>query len=101
MLIIATAQLDFPDPGTLGPFCRLRRAVEGRRGRPKLYTWEHLLLGGLSGACAASATMPLDLAKTTIQCGTSQPVHRVLQNTVQQHGPAGLFRGMVCGLHKQ
>ena len=39
--------------------------------------------------------MPLDFAKTTIQCGSSQPVRQVLKAAVQQHGPAGLFRGMV------
>ena len=75
--------------------CRLRKVVEGRRGFAKLHTWEHLVLGGVSGACAATATMPLDLAKTTIQCGSSQPVRQVLQTAVQEHGPAGLFRGMV------
>jgi len=53
------------------------------------------VLGGFSGACAATATMPLDFAKTTIQCGSSQPVRQVLKAAVQQHGPAGLFRGMV------
>ena len=75
--------------------CRLRKVVESRRGWVKLHTWEHLLLGGFSGACAASATMPLDFAKTTIQCGSSQPVRQVLQAAVREHGPAGLFRGMV------
>ena len=75
--------------------CRLRKVVESRRGWIKLHTWEHLVLGGLSGACAASATMPLDFAKTTIQCGSSQPVSQVLQAAVREHGPAGLFRGMV------
>ncbi len=69
--------------------------VESRRGFAKLHTWEHLVLGGFSGACAATATMPLDFAKTTIQCGSSQPVRQVLKAAVQQHGPAGLFRGMV------
>ena len=69
--------------------------VEGKRGLAKLRTWEHLLLGGFSGACAATATMPLDFAKTTIQCGSSQPVVQVLNNALRQHGPAGLFRGMV------
>lgn len=75
--------------------CRLRKVVESRRGWVKLHTWEHLVLGGFSGACAASATMPLDFAKTTIQCGSSQPVRQVLQAAVREHGPAGLFRGMV------
>lgn len=69
--------------------------MEGKRGKSKLQTWEHLIIGGVSGACAASATMPLDLAKTSIQCGVNQPVHKVLLQTVRLHGPGGLFRGMV------
>lgn len=73
---------------------KLRKVVESRRGLAKLHTWEHLVVGGFSGACAATATMPLDFAKTTIQCGSSQPVRQVLKAAVQQHGPAGLFRGM-------
>ncbi|KAL3151859.1 hypothetical protein ABBQ38_012823 [Trebouxia sp. C0009 RCD-2024] len=73
---------------------KLRKEVEGRRGYAKLRTWEHLVLGGFSGACAATATMPLDFAKTTIQCGSVQPVSQVLQAALQEHGPAGLFRGM-------
>ena len=43
--------------------------------------------------------MPLDFAKTTIQCGSVQPVSQVLQAALQQHGPAGLFRGMVSFDH--
>lgn len=73
---------------------RLRRALERRRKVAKLRTWEHLILGGLSGATAASITMPLDFAKTVLQCGSELPVHRVLKQTLADKGPAGLFTGM-------
>ena len=48
-----------------------------------------------AGATAASITMPLDFAKTVLQCGSELPVHRVLKQTLQDKGPAGLFTGMV------
>ena len=41
--------------------------------------------------------MPLDFAKTVLQCGSELPVHRVLKQTLQDKGPAGLFTGMVSG----
>jgi hypothetical protein len=74
----------------------LRRLVERRRRVAKLRTWEHLLLGGLSGATAASATMPLDFAKTVLQTGTSsQPIQRVFATQLREKGVGGLFAGMV------
>ena len=52
-----------------------------------------------AGATAASITMPLDFAKTVLQCGSELPVHCVLKQTLQDKGPAGLFTGMVsCAL---
>lgn len=30
----------------------------------KLQTWQHLVLGAISGGLAATATMPLDVTKT-------------------------------------
>ena len=55
-----------------------------------------------AGATAASITMPLDFAKTVLQCGSELPVHRVLKQTLQDKGPAGLFTGMVsCALCSQ
>ena len=50
-----------------------------------------------AGATAASITMPLDFAKTVLQCGSALPVHRVLKQTLADKGPAGLFTGMVSG----
>ncbi|KAK9804260.1 hypothetical protein WJX72_003751 [[Myrmecia] bisecta] len=73
---------------------RLRMVVERKRDVKKLRTWEHLLLGGISGACAASATMPLDLVKTTLQCGSQQTIVQAFQQTIADHGVAGLFAGM-------
>ena len=35
--------------------------VGAHRGEERLRTWQHLVLGGLSGAVAASVTMPLGL----------------------------------------
>ncbi|KAK9840744.1 hypothetical protein WJX81_001695 [Elliptochloris bilobata] len=72
----------------------LRRLVERRRGVAKLRTWEHLLLGGLSGATAASVTMPLDFAKTVLQTGGTQPIQQVFANAVRDKGVGGLFAGM-------
>lgn len=57
---------------------QLRRRVQAKTGKEKLPTWQHLVLGGASGATAALATMPLDFAKTVLQCGTSMPVHEVI-----------------------
>ncbi|CAK0786047.1 hypothetical protein CVIRNUC_009260 [Coccomyxa viridis] len=73
---------------------RLRKTLERRRAVAKLRTWEHLILGGFAGATAASITMPLDFAKTVLQCGSALPVHRVLKQTLADKGPAGLFTGM-------
>ena len=41
--------------------------------------------------------MPLDFAKTVLQCGSELPMHRVLKQTLHDKGPAGLFTGMVSG----
>ena len=61
----------------------------------KLRTWEHLVLGGFSGGCAATVTTPLDVAKTALQCGVNAPLHAVLRRTLQSRGIGGLFAGMV------
>ena len=53
------------------------------------------MLGGLSGTIAATATMPLDYAKTTIQCGSGHQLGKVLSETLREQGPQGLFAGMV------
>lgn len=39
--------------------------------------------------------MPLDFAKTVLQCGSELPIHKVLKQTLHDKGPAGLFTGMV------
>ena len=69
--------------------------MESHRRVPKLQTWEHLVLGGFSGACAATVTMPLDNVKTIIQCSRSQPITQVLKQTMQDQGVMGLFAGLV------
>ena len=61
----------------------------------KLQTWQHLVLGGFSGAVAASATMPLDVTKTALQCGNGHSIHQILGDIVKEKGFAGLFAGMV------
>ncbi|CAD7699193.1 unnamed protein product [Ostreobium quekettii] len=74
---------------------RLRVSLERRREKKKLQTWEHLVLGGACGACAAVLTMPLDVAKTTIQCGrTKAPLFQALTITLQEKGMKGLFAGL-------
>ena len=69
--------------------------VGARGGEQRLRTWQHLVLGGLSGAVAASATMPLDYVKTAMQCGSPMRVHELLEMTLREKGPRGLFRGWV------
>ncbi len=39
--------------------------------------------------------MPLDFAKTVLQCGSELPIHQVLKQTLHDKGPSGLFTGMV------
>ena len=82
-------------PGSkLQAVCALQ-ALQKRRQKSKLRTWEHLVLGGFSGACAATVTTPLDVAKTKLQCGVRAPLHEILRQTLEKRGPAGLFAGMV------
>lgn len=74
---------------------RLRKHVAKDREKQKLQTWEHLVLGGFSGACAAVVTMPFDVLKTTMQCGTRRlPLFKALVTTVEEKGVKGLFRGL-------
>ena len=75
------------------------QALQKRRQKSKLRTWEHLVLGGFSGACAATVTTPLDVAKTKLQCGVRAPLHEILRQTLEKRGPAGLFAGMVRPSH--
>lgn len=67
----------------------------------KLRTWEHLLLGGISGGAAASATMPLDVAKTALQCGGSRSITAAFGEVLREKGVPGLFAGMVTSLNPQ
>lgn len=69
--------------------------MEQRQGEQRLRTWQHLLLGGVSGAVAASVTMPLDYVKTATQCGSPLGVWELVQLTMREKGPRGLFAGMV------
>lgn len=75
------------------------RSALATRGSKKVKTAEHLVLGGLSGATAAALTMPLDTAKTQMQCGAGRGsgagMVQVLQHAVEERGPAALFDGMV------
>ena len=74
---------------------RLRKVVGAHRGEERLRTWQHLVLGGLSGAVAASVTMPLDYVKTATQCGSPMRVGELLEMTLREKGPRGFFRGWV------
>lgn len=74
---------------------KLRHMVAERRVNKKLQTWEHLILGGFSGAVAAIVTMPLDVVKTTIQCGTRKcSTPDALIQIYGDKGMKGLFAGM-------
>ena len=76
--------------------CRLRKSVEQGQGKQRLQTWQHLLLGGISGGVAASVTMPLDYVKTATQCGSPLGVRELVRLTLREKGLKGLFAGMVC-----
>lgn len=73
------------------------RSALTRRTKAKLATWQHLILGGASGALAASMTMPLDVLKTQMQCGAAHGVGVIgsLRHIVAGNGPSALFTGMV------
>ena len=69
--------------------------VGRQRGEERLQTWQHVVLGGLSGAAAASVTMPLDYVKTATQCGSPLGTRELLRLTLREKGPRGFFAGMV------
>lgn len=77
-----------------GASCRLRQVFQ-KEHSAKLETWQHLVLGGISGASAALATTPLDLIKTRLQVGSAQSVRQAVALTVQEQGPRGFFAGLV------
>jgi hypothetical protein len=76
----------------------LRSVLQNRSGE-QLATWQHLVLGGISGAAAACFTMPVDVLKTQLQCGgkaaTQLGFVRTLQQTLSEKGASALFAGMV------
>mmetsp|Transcript_28011 Transcript_28011/g.95497 ORF Transcript_28011/g.95497 Transcript_28011/m.95497 type:complete len:354 (-) Transcript_28011:425-1486(-) len=90
-----TVMRDVPDIA-LQFYCYewLRRIVGQEVGKEKLKTWQHLALGGLSGAVAAAVTMPLDCVKTKLQCGASQPLPQLVGSVVRTEGVGGLYRGI-------
>eukprot|EP00249_Psilotum_nudum_P015722 c25487_g1_i1 orf=828-2015(+) len=59
-----------------------------------------LLIGSAAGAIASSATFPLEVARKQMQVGAvggRQVYHNVfhaLSSILEQHGPAGLYRGL-------
>jgi len=54
-----------------------------------------LVLGGFSGAVAAIVTMPLDVVRTTIQCGSQYgSTKEALIAVYQEKGVRRLFAGM-------
>ena len=76
----------------------LRKAHASRTGVQKMETWQHLVLGGLSGCVAAITTMPLDVLKTRIQCGMTTGVGvgpiGALREMVEEKGIKSLFTGV-------
>ena len=64
--LITTFAAHTPSMKLRGGLCRLRQVFQ-KEHSAKLETWQHLVLGGLSGASAALATTPLDLIKTRLQ----------------------------------
>ena len=80
----------------LPPQQRRRRGGQRREDASsyKLATWEHLVLGGLAGAAAATVTMPLDFVKTRQQCGAAGGVLGLVRGVVATEGVQGLFAGL-------
>jgi len=74
----------------------LRKRVASTTGVEKMETWQHLVLGGLSGCVAAISTMPLDVLKTRIQCGMTTGLGPVgtLVEMVEDKGFKSLFAGV-------
>ena len=77
--------------------CHIQRIVASPSGAWHRFSSCHSInaRAAHAGATAASITMPLDFAKTVLQCGSELPIHRVLKQTLADKGPAGLFTGMV------
>ncbi|GBG60612.1 hypothetical protein CBR_g8633 [Chara braunii] len=73
---------------------KMRVFVDKRRNGRKLTTPEHLALGAIAGAIAATCTMPLDLVKTRQQCGMRINVHSILLGVLAEKGFPGLFAGL-------
>lgn len=92
----ATLMRDIPEIAIqFAAYDALRRALHKRQGVTKMQTWHHLALGGAAGALAASVTMPLDVLKTSLQCGGKKtPVFVALNKILQTKGWQGLFSGM-------
>lgn len=87
-----------------GMYEALRGAVQWHTARSgaeaggKLPTWQHLVLGGAAGAFATSVTMPIDVIKTTLQCGGKAARLTGPWRTFTDlctHNRAGLWAGMV------
>lgn len=77
-----------------GVYEKLRRCMESKRQVTKLTTPEHLVLGAVAGAVAATCTMPLDVVKTRQQCGLSASFSTIALSLVKENGFAGLFAGL-------
>eukprot|EP01026_Neomeris_dumetosa_P082077 TRINITY_DN9328_c0_g1_i7.p2 TRINITY_DN9328_c0_g1~~TRINITY_DN9328_c0_g1_i7.p2 ORF type:complete len:126 (+),score=11.08 TRINITY_DN9328_c0_g1_i7:243-620(+) len=61
----------------------------------KLPTWQHLILGGLSGAIAGMVTNPLDVMKCSIQTSSQRmPLHVMVPQLVQKQGMGFFVAGM-------
>ncbi|KAG6544243.1 hypothetical protein Mapa_014346 [Marchantia paleacea] len=77
-----------------GVYEKLRSYIKTKRKVSKLTTPEHLLLGAFAGAIAATCTMPIDLVKTSQQCGMSASIPNIVASVIQEKGVGGLFTGL-------
>ncbi|KAK9827501.1 hypothetical protein WJX74_006134 [Apatococcus lobatus] len=92
--LLPTLLRDVPEIAIQFTLYEKLRQVFQKKDSAKLETWQHLVLGGLSGASAALATTPLDLIKTRLQVGSAGSVRQAVALTVQEQGPKGLFAGL-------
>eukprot|EP01023_Acetabularia_acetabulum_P019850 TRINITY_DN20212_c0_g1_i3.p1 TRINITY_DN20212_c0_g1~~TRINITY_DN20212_c0_g1_i3.p1 ORF type:complete len:375 (-),score=47.57 TRINITY_DN20212_c0_g1_i3:1117-2241(-) len=87
-----TLMRDIPELAlTFGTYEMLRNYCMKKEKGKKLQTWQHLLLGGISGAVAGIVTNPMDVMKCSIQTASvKMPLHVMAPELIRKQG-LGLF----------
>eukprot|EP01025_Chloroclados_australasicus_P030104 TRINITY_DN3016_c0_g1_i4.p1 TRINITY_DN3016_c0_g1~~TRINITY_DN3016_c0_g1_i4.p1 ORF type:complete len:374 (-),score=9.00 TRINITY_DN3016_c0_g1_i4:388-1509(-) len=80
---------------TFGTYEMLRNYFMDRNEGARLQTWQHLMLGGLSGAIAGMLTNPLDVIKCGMQTAPkSLNMRRMISQMVKNDSGRALMAGM-------